>query len=360
MNAHPAVPEPHRKRWSRCAARLICCFALLLALPGAFGASISNPLLPGADPACDQHRPDRLDLPHLEQGRGSAVLLPSPRTTCNTGNATAPVLDFAEVGWIKDDGQAQHFPWAPAVIERQGVFYFYYSVGPQRQAPARIGVALGENPAGPFRDSGKPLLTGEKGFEAIDPMVFLDPQSGKYLLYAGGSAGAGLKVFELKDDLISIARELKTDRPPQFTEGAFMHYANGMYHFTYSHGRWREASYSVHYATAQTPTGPWTYRGALLESDATHKGPGHHSIIQDPANGKWLIVYHRWDGVIGDGPYPGTRRIAIERLEYGADGLIQPIRMTDAWTREAGTGGPAGCSVSPRGATAYGAVVGWE
>jgi hypothetical protein len=38
--------------------------------------------------------------------------------------------------------------------------------------------------------SGKPLVTGGNGFEAIDPMVFVDPKTKTPYLYAGGSAGA--------------------------------------------------------------------------------------------------------------------------------------------------------------------------
>src|SRR3546814_2321370 len=34
-------------------------------------------------------------------------------------------------------------------------------------------------------------------------------------------------------------------------------------------GRWNDATYSVHYATAPGPTGPWTYRGLILTTDGT-------------------------------------------------------------------------------------------
>ncbi|HPC60812.1 MAG TPA: family 43 glycosylhydrolase [Verrucomicrobiota bacterium] len=239
-----------------------------------------------------------------------------------------PVLEFDDVRWIKDDGQPVHYAWAPAVVARDGRFFFYFSVGPQGETPARIGVAVGDNPAGPFKDCGRPLLTGGDGFEAIDPMVFADPRSGRYYLYAGGSAGATLRVFELNDDLISLAREIKVATPRRFTEGAFMHYYGGRYHLTYSHGRWSDSSYSIHYATADSPTGPWDYRGALLESDDHRKGPGHHSIIQSPLNGEWLMVYHRWEGVQGDGPYRGSRQVCIDRLEYDKEGFLKPVRMT--------------------------------
>jgi beta-xylosidase len=188
---------------------------------------------------------------------------------------------------------------------------------------------VGNSPAGPFRDSGQPLLTGGDGFEAIDPMAFTDPKSGVTYLYVGGSAGAKLRVFEMSRDLVSFTREIPVETPPQFTEGAFMHFHNGRYYLSYSHGSWRHSSYSVHYATSDSPTGPWHYRGAILTSDATRKGPGHHSFIQDPITGDWRIVYHRWENQTGDGPYRGTRQICVDRLTYDADGLIKPIATNE-------------------------------
>jgi beta-xylosidase len=178
-------------------------------------------------------------------------------------------------------------------------------------------------------DSGKPLLSGGNGFEAIDPFVFRDPQSGKHFLYAGGSAGAKLRVFELNPDLVTLAREIPTETPPHFTEGACLHYFKNRYYLSYSHGGWRDNTYSVHYSTSATPTGPWTYQGAILTSDAHHKGPGHHSVIYLPGTRQWLIVYHRWNNRAGDGPYSGSRDTCIDRLEHAADGTIRPVKMTD-------------------------------
>lgn len=233
-----------------------------------------------------------------------------------------------QIGWIGDDGARDHFLWAPGVAMRGGKYYLYYSVGPQNPTPSRIGVAVADRPGGPYRDSGKPLITGGNGFEAIDPMVFTDPRSGRTYLYAGGSAGATLRVWELNPDMISTAHEIKVEQPPHFTEGAFMHERNGTYYLSYSHGRWNGPDYSVHYATAASPTGPWRYRGAILTSDASRQGPGHHSIVRT-RDGAWLIVYHRWERAPARGPFTGERQIAIDRLRYGKDGTILPVRMTD-------------------------------
>lgn len=233
-----------------------------------------------------------------------------------------------QISWIKDDGAPEHFLWAPGVATRNGKYYLYFSVGPQNPTPSRIGVAVADRPEGPYRDSGRPLVTGGQGFEAIDPMVFNDARSGKSYLYAGGSAGSKLRVWELKPDMVTIAREVPVANPPQFTEGAFLHERGGTYYLSYSHGRFNGPSYSVHYATAPSPVGPWKYRGAILTSDATHKGPGHHSFVKAP-NGQWLIVYHRWENPQGGEPYRGERQVAVDRVQYARDGRILPIRMTD-------------------------------
>lgn len=240
-----------------------------------------------------------------------------------------PLLRLSDIGWVEADGAPVHYLWAPDMVAHRGRYYLYYSVGPQNPTPSRLGVAVCTSPAGPCTDSGKPLLTGGNGFEAIDPAVFVDPRSGRRLLYAGGSAGAKLRVFELAPDMVTIAREVPVEQPPQFTEGAFMHERNGTYYLSYSHGSWNRSNYSVHYATAGSPTGPWTYRGPVLTADAKYKGPGHHSFVRDPQSGEWLIVYHRWEGQTADGPYNGERRVAIQPIRYDAAGLIEPVRMTN-------------------------------
>lgn len=301
--------------------------ALLLSLALQAGAG-SNPIMPGADPHAMFAGGQCWIYPTRSPAGGQGFLAFSSKDM-KTWTQHGPVLRFADVKWIKDDGATSHYAWAPGVAERKGKFYFYYSVGPQGPTPSRIGVAVGSRPEGPFVDSGKPLLTGGKGFEAIDPMVFGDPQTGRYYLYAGGSAGAKLRVFEMADNMINFRREVTVKTPPKFTEGAFMHYRDGVYYLSYSHGGWRDPSYSVHYATSNSPTGPWRYRGAILTSDAHHKGPGHHSILQRPGTDDWYIVYHRWDNAPDTGPYRGQRQIAIEPLHHEYGTWIRPVKMTD-------------------------------
>ncbi len=283
-----------------------------------------NPIFIGADPYCAVFNGEFWVYPTSAATRFYAY------SSSNLFNwkRVGPVLNFKDVKWIYDDGEKLHFAWAPSIVEKMGIYYFYYSVGPQNPTPSRIGVAVGKTPSGPFVDSGKPLLTGDKNFEAIDPMVFIDPVSKKALLYAGGSAGAKLKVFELSSNMIDIIREIHVTTPQNFTEGVFMHFYKNKYYFSYSHGSWRHSSYSVHYAISDTPFGPWNYKGIILQSDATRKGPGHHSFVFDEATQRWLIFYHRWDNFSGDGPYRGSRSVCIEEVKYDENGLIIPIKMS--------------------------------
>ena len=286
-----------------------------------------NPILPGADPHAITIGSTIWVYPTWNNLRRTQAFFAFSSTNLIDWERHGPVLDFKDVSWIGDDGADRHYAWAPSVFEAAGKFYFYYSVGPQNPTPSRIGVAVGDRPEGPFIDSGKPLVTGGAGFEAIDPMVFKDPKSNTTYLYAGGSAGAKLRVFILNSNLVSIAREVSAVTPRNFTEGAFMHYHEGCYYLSYSHGNWQDSSYSVHYSTAEGPAGPWRYCGRLLSTEGSWRGPGHHSIVRKPGTSKWLIFYHRWEPRDGEGSQE-QRQLCVDELTYDAEGLIRPVRMT--------------------------------
>jgi len=298
----------------------------LALLTASFG-SRANPLMNGADPHVIELGGEFWMFP-TESGARRPIFAAYHSTDLRQWRRVGPILELDRIPWVPEDGAPRHHAWAPAMAEKGGKFYFYYSVGPQNPTPSRIGVAVGDSPSGPFRDIGKPLLTGGNGFEAIDPMVYVDRKSGRAWFYAGGSAGSKLRVFELNDDMISFKREVPVAQPPHFTEAPFVHERNGTYYLSYSHGRWNDDSYSVHYATSKAPEGPWEYRGRILSSDDRRKGPGHHSFVKHPKTQQWYIVYHRWENPGKQTPYRGARKIAVEKISYDLAGRIRPIRMT--------------------------------
>ena len=66
-----------------------------------------------------------------------------------------------------------------------------------------IGVAVADNPAGPFIDAiGKPLINSfHNGAQPIDQFVFKD-DDGQYYMYYGGWKHCN--IVKLSDDLLSL------------------------------------------------------------------------------------------------------------------------------------------------------------
>ena len=132
--------------------------------------------------------------------------------------------------------------WAPHVLHDPALrrYFMYYSAEPDRDNGKCLAIASAERPAGPFVDSGEPLLCGER-FEHIDPMAFDDPQTGKRLLY-WGSASTPIRVRELAADRMrfapgSVATDLIFPDPQRayssLIEGAWVIYRDSVYFLFY-------------------------------------------------------------------------------------------------------------------------------
>lgn len=211
----------------------------------------------------------------------------------------------------KWSSQTNNF-WAPHVMEAGGRYYMYYSAEPDPQVKTGkdlglcLGVAVSDNPAGPFRDMGKPLLSGDS-FINIDPMSFQDPVSGDYYLY-WGSGFEPLKVRRLAPDLMSFAKKSETvtlvnpfQHSYQFlVEGSWMLYKDGWYYLFYSGDNCcgEGTHYAVMVARSTSPTGPFEVLKhqvegdyPILEANDSWIGPGHNSVIMDD-NGDYWILYH--------------------------------------------------------------------
>lgn len=250
------------------------------------------------------------------------------------------LVDWKDEGVIvdleKDVTWADRNAWAPTAIEKQvnGAYkYFYYFTAAQK-----IGVAVSDNPAGPFTDSGKALIgskpDGVRGGQEIDPDVFLDPVSGKSYLYWGNGY---LACVELNDDMVSVKENtLKIMTPDRtFREGAEVFYRKGIYYFLWSQDDTRSPNYSVRYATAKSPTGKLTIpENNLILTKKPEKGiygTGHNSVIQVPNSDDCYIVYHRFTRPKGIdmGRAAGfNREVCIDKLEFDTQGNIIPVTPT--------------------------------
>ena len=226
--------------------------------------------------------------------------------------------------------------WAPTITEKKikrEYKYFYYFTAAQK-----IGVAVSDNPTGPFKDLGKPLVDskppGIKGGQEIDPAVFQDPKSGKNFLYWGNGY---LAVAELNKDMVSLKKNtLKVITPDNtFREGVYVIYRNGIYYFLWSENDTRSPDYRVRYGTASSPFGPINIpeNNLILQKDTTQGiyGTGHNSVLQIPGKDEWYIVYHRFsypDGIHMGDAAGYNREVCIDPLIFDEHGAILPIKPT--------------------------------
>lgn len=256
--------------------------------------------------------------------------------TFSSGNLTdwkdeGVILDLAkDVSWAKKNA------WAPCIIEKKmdGKYkYFYYFTAAQK-----VGVAVADNPTGPFVDSGKPLIDkypeGVKGGQQIDPDVFTDPESGKSYLYWGNGYMAGA---ELNDDMVSVKPgSTKVITPDEsFREGTYVIYRKGVYYFMWSADDTRSENYQVHYGTADSPLGkisvPENNLVIAKDREAGIYATGHNSVIQIPGTDEWYLVYHRFNYPNGlkMGRAAGyNREVCIDKLEFNQDGSIKQVKPT--------------------------------
>ncbi|SER64361.1 family 43 glycosylhydrolase [Lentzea albida] len=225
------------------------------------------------------------------------------------------VLDLGpDVSW------ADRNAWAPAIAERDGKYYFYFC------AEAKIGVAVGDSPTGPFTDSGQPLVARNPGGgQAIDPAVFVDRSGQPYLYWGNGEA----HVVPLNADMISYdpGKITRLTGLADFREGLFVVERAGTYYLSWSVDDTRSEDYRVAYATGPSPTGPFTNRGVILAKDLALgvKGTGHSSMLRVPGTDDWYLAYHRFAIPEGDGTH---REITIDRMGFDRDGSIVPVRPT--------------------------------
>lgn len=237
----------------------------------------------------------------------------------------------------KDLTWANRNAWAPCIIEKKakGKYkYYYYFCGAQK-----IGVAVADDPAGPFTDSGKPLIDfkpeGVKNGQEIDPDVFADPKTGKTYLYWGNGYMAAA---ELNKDMVSVNKStvkvIALDNT--FREGIYVFYRQGKYYFMWSEDDTRSPNYRVRYGYSDSPVGPITIpnNNIVIQKDESKGiyGTGHNSVLQLPGKDEWRIVYHRISRPNGinmpDGAGGFHREVCIDTMEFNADGTIKEVKPT--------------------------------
>ncbi|KUI53470.1 Xylosidase/arabinosidase [Cytospora mali] len=237
------------------------------------------------------------------------------------------ILTNANVTW------ANGAVWAPAAISRNGKYYIYFGANDIQEGDnttiGGIGVAVADNPAGPYVDAiGAPLIGAyHNGAQPIDQDVFLDDDGRAYIYYGGHSHA---NVALLNEDMISIGTfpdgtQYKEITPTNYVEGAQMVKRNGIYYMMWSEGGWTGPDYAVSYAMSDSPLGPFNRKAKILQQDpAVATGSGHNGVFNVPGTDIWYIVYHRRPLGDDDGNH---RQLAYDRMYFEEDGSIANVTM---------------------------------
>ena len=208
--------------------------------------------------------------------------------------------------------------FAPDVVERGGKYYLYAYI-----VNAKGCVAVADRPEGPFRLLSRYEYDIPNHYDNgtfIDPGVLVD-DDGRVYIYCGYQ---GSYMCELKDNMYeAVPGSYKLDiiptaEPHCFFEACSPRKINGTYYLIYSPQR----GSCLDYATSDSPTGPFTYRGTIIDNGIDFPGGNDHGSVCC-VNGQWYIFYHRMtNGTIM------SRRGCVERIEILPDGTIPQVEMT--------------------------------
>lgn len=236
------------------------------------------------------------------------------------------VLDTSSIKWAK------RAMWAPAIIQKNGRYFLFFSANDIQNDNEKggIGVAVADDPAGPFRDHlGHPLIDKfYNGAQPIDQFVFKDSNGEYYIIYGGWRH---CNIARLKKDFTGIiplndGTMFKEITPEGYVEGPFLFKKGDKYYFMWSEGGWGGPDYSVAYAIADSPFGPFKRIAKILQQDpAVATGAGHHSVIHNNKSDNWYIVYHRRPLGETDANHRVT---CIDKMNFDKEGFILPVKIS--------------------------------
>ena len=232
-----------------------------------------------------------------------------------------------KVPWVRPNSYSM---WAPDCVYRNGKYYFYFPSAPKQGGGFGVGVAIADNPEGPFIPEPEPI----KGINGIDPCVLQASDGNAYIFWGAGRC-AKLKenMKELADDnpkevmkwgnreMEMIGVNCLKDLPNRQAEGPFAFEYNGNYYLTYPYVR--ENTEVLAYAMSKNPMGPYEYKGLIMAEHANGCWTNHHSIVN--YKDQWYLFYHH----NAYSPKDDKRRsVQIEKLYFNADGTIKEVKPT--------------------------------
>jgi len=264
-------------------------------------------------------------------------------------------LSAAQVPWVANQ------MWAPdaAYNASTGTYHLFFPAR-DKAGVFRLGTAVSPRPEGPFTPQPEPI----RGSYSIDPASFVDADGACYLYFgglwggqlqcysdarAGATAldasqlgpkepsGAGVKALgprmgKMRADFLEFDEEGVVeldildpatgekidadDHARRFFEAPWVHAHGGKYYFSYSTGD----THLIAYAVGDSPRGPFTYAGTLLEPVVGWTN--HHSVVQ--YKGRWWVFYHDCERSGGVDHLRSVRMREVWHLPDGKMTLTKP------------------------------------
>ena len=232
-----------------------------------------------------------------------------------------------KVPWVRPNSYSM---WAPDCVYRNGKYYFYFPSAPAAGGGFAVGVAIADNPEGPFVPEPEPI----KGINGIDPCVLQASDGNAYIFWGNG------RCAKLKENMKELAEDNPRETvkwgnrevemvgvnclqglPNRQAEGPFAFEYNGNYYLTYPYVR--ENTEVLGYAMSKNPMGPYEYKGLIMAEHPNGCWTNHHSIVN--YKGQWYLFYH----TNFFSPKDDKRRsVCIEKLFFNPDGTIQEVKET--------------------------------
>ena len=252
-------------------------------------------------------------------------------------------LSEKDVSWVSEQ------MWAPDAAYKNGKYYLYFPAR-DKEGNFRLGVAESDSPVGPFTPDDNYI----PGSYSIDPAVMVEGdeayiyygglwggqlekwQTGEFVPDAVGPSGdepalgpmfavlsEDMKSFKSTPQMLRILDEngepIKAgDEERRYFEAPWLHKYNGKYYLSYSTG----TTHYIVYATSDSPVGPFTYGGRIMEP--VIGWTTHHSIVE--IGGKWYLFYHDCEM---SGGINHRRTVKFTELKYNEDGSIVTIQPYD-------------------------------
>ncbi len=231
--------------------------------------------------------------------------------------------------------------WAPEVIEKNGIFYLYFSgykifpedngAAPLRFRGHQISVATSTSPTGPFVEVKNELAPLEAKFStsyaAIDPSCFIDDNGEAYLLITKDQEyvseediHSSILIGKLKDNMVelegvsegninndeafikliepSLDFENVNKSTHSWNEAPFMVKRSGKYYLFYSANYYEDREYCICVCEASSPLDYQSFsstKKVLLKADDLWdfvSGTGHCSIFKSVDGKEDYMAYH--------------------------------------------------------------------